>query len=1165
MLKVPDLIDEFERRGVVQAGDAARLRQLHENAPQEFSPRVLLKWLVNRNKLTASQVERILSAPPSAAAGAAIESAFVPAGASPQSADLTIDYDEDTKDLAPEIGGAEPPPTLPPRGAPPFAETELVAQPVPRIDSSEAPRAPSPKADPGSSELSSDSAPMELVSPYRSVADELFAGEFDSNLLSPLHVPTKKRGRRRLIWDSPLMLVGGSALVVLILGAAFLLWRINRQSGDEAFTAAEAAYSDGTYSKALELYDQFLTDYPRHVSADRAFVHRGLTRLRLAAEGGADWPTARRTAEEVLKEIAPREEFGAAHADLSVLLTDIAQGAARAALEKNDQALADESEQALRLIDSYLPSNEVLKQRQAQTESLLTIVRRRLDRDRRANETAVALAKAVEAADFAGAYAMRERLLRDDPDVLQTTVVATALQSLAAASSVGVKFELRPLKPTSAERDGFVPSGAVLVDRQGGAVAELQREVRLTVAGGVTFAVEAATGKVLWRRPIGFDSAFAPRRIAETPEADVLLHDSRFGELLIIEAASGKLRRRIPLFEGEASTDRRFWISQFGGRLFVTFSHGSLRSIDLATGESAGIVRFPQPLQEATAVDPRGRNLYQFARSGALYILSTGDLKCLEAIALDHTEDSISTSPTCLGTFLISFERTLSGGQFVVFETDKQGLHPQRLVTVPLAAPVDTPPQVSQRFLAVVDRAGNLGVYDLSQKDLAAGLRPSAQFRCTGGDKIRRFLSFRGGRILVAGAEINQLEFQPALNKLSLIRSLLPGIIAESPPQLWDEHLLAFWRAPPGEASIVGLYATDSALPIWTARFGASLLGPPSFDAASGALVLAASAGNVAAIFRITPDQLQNGAELTAPAARTANVIRPEGELFHLGGEAKRMGFAWVSQDSPERQTRLATFAPTEPTLAAAEIDLPERTAAAPIAFRAGIVVPSLLGQVHYLDPLTAQPLAQPFQPALTAGKTVAWSPPAVDADAIYLGDGALSLYRLTLDSKPPARLIAAKEASLTTPIVGRPAVIEKMFYTADDSNTLLCFSLPDLELRNSWDLVDRLTWGGPVRAGNLIYAASLTDEGLICRAFNATGGLAWTRPFPATAWPPIAVGEKVYVVDSFGVVMRIDPADGHELKRVETGLSLQQPAVAVGEQLLLSTLAGELVLIPQP
>ena len=59
--------------------------------------------------------------------------------------------------------------------------------------------------------------------------------------------------------------------------------------------------------------------------------------------------------------------------------------------------------------------------------------------------------------------------------------------------------------------------------------------------------------------------------------------------------------------------------------------------------------------------------------------------------------------------------------------------------------------------------------------------------------------------------------------------------------------------------------------------------------------------------------------------------------------------------------------------------------------------------------------------------------------------------------------------------------------------------------------------------------------------------------------------GEKVFVVDSFGVVIRIDPADGHEVKRVETGLSLQQPAVAVGEQLLLSTLAGELGLIPQP
>ena len=132
------------------------------------------------------------------------------------------------------------------------------------------------------------------------------------------------------------MIVGGGLLLVLVLGGAFLLWRIGRQSGDDAFAAAEAAYGEGAYARAVEQYDKFLLDFPSHPASGRAVVHRGLSRIRLTVETTNDWSRARQTATEVLAEIAPHEDFGSVRPDLGVLLPDIAQHLARQALAKND-------------------------------------------------------------------------------------------------------------------------------------------------------------------------------------------------------------------------------------------------------------------------------------------------------------------------------------------------------------------------------------------------------------------------------------------------------------------------------------------------------------------------------------------------------------------------------------------------------------------------------------------------------------------------------------------------------------------------------------------------------------------------------------------------------------------------------------------------------------
>ena len=64
MLTVPKLIAALQRRGVLPEADVARLQQLHAAAPSEFGVRVMLKWLVNRGRLTAEQADQLQQARP---------------------------------------------------------------------------------------------------------------------------------------------------------------------------------------------------------------------------------------------------------------------------------------------------------------------------------------------------------------------------------------------------------------------------------------------------------------------------------------------------------------------------------------------------------------------------------------------------------------------------------------------------------------------------------------------------------------------------------------------------------------------------------------------------------------------------------------------------------------------------------------------------------------------------------------------------------------------------------------------------------------------------------------------------------------------------------------------------------------------------------------------
>ena len=151
-----------------------------------------------------------------------------------------------------------------------------------------------------------------------------------SGWLSGLRRRTTPRKYTANRWDSPLMLVGGGALLLLVMLAVGLYFYLSHGTGDDAFNLAYEDYRSGSYGQAIGKFERFLADYPDHPKAGLARVRIGLARIWNDVTR-KDWETALNTSRTELPKIEPLSEFQDARPELASLLPEIADGFAEQA------------------------------------------------------------------------------------------------------------------------------------------------------------------------------------------------------------------------------------------------------------------------------------------------------------------------------------------------------------------------------------------------------------------------------------------------------------------------------------------------------------------------------------------------------------------------------------------------------------------------------------------------------------------------------------------------------------------------------------------------------------------------------------------------------------------------------------------------------------------
>jgi outer membrane protein assembly factor BamB len=1201
-LSAEQYLNRLEQQGLLEASVIARLRRQVADAKKPILPETISKLLVDKGQLTAFQAKKLLeepagaSSPPPAARRAAKEDEPLDLPSQGDEEDLglatTDDDDLGLADDDDEPAKKPAAPTAADKGrqkgkAAPIAEDDE------EIVELEEVAALSPIADAGGlTPLTPISDPPRTQSASAGLTplDDMMSGGgmsgdpmMDGSLTdmggqmmapAPSQYPAgrapggfaKKFSGAR--WDSPLMLLGGGGLVLLLLLFFGLWFVLSRGSSEELFKLAEDAYREQSYSTAIERYDKFLSKYPKDDNASLARVRRGTARLRLLVEA-KDWKRSLDSFREVLPEIESEAKFSEARPELASLLPAVAEGFSQQAKDASttDQAkqLVTLAEQSMELVNnpSYIPST-LRKSQEARIEGILeniALAHRAINQEADLIVAVGEIKTATEQSRTAEAYAIRNTLLKKYPALESNESLVEAVLAVTEKERQLVKVVDQTVTPQTADDPPLAEFRVVLAGRSGSAVAGVEGRVVLALSGGAVYALDAATGSVLWRRYVGYETTTPPLPLTKTGDGDALLVDARRNELLRVHAADGQIVWRLTLGERFAEPV----IS--GDHVFVTLYSGGVIDIDVHTGESARRAELPQPLAIGPSVDVQRPQLYQVGEHSNLYVLSAADLQCREVFYLGHKAGSIVVPPVMtLGHLFVAENAGTEYSLLHVIATDANGLKlrvPKDQPAIRLAGRVIVPPVLYGRRVLVVTDLGAIHIYEIDAANKDKPATEITKFTALTSEPLLAYPLAEEGLLFIADNRLTKYEIQTSLGKIDRKWINFRGDTFLAPPQLFGEAVVLVRRRENSPGTTVTAAHNSDGRTLWQTEIGAPLAGPPMVDQARRLIVAVSAQGQ---LFEITAEVLKAGYTDKPAAAVAASEI---GATFSRSID---LGNGRLAFTNPSDRERILLYEPGQGTSQLKLVKMNSSARASlglAVSFHGGLLVPTEAGQVLLTDAKTGGDLVLPFQPPLAAGETVRWQRPAVvgtDNKQFAVADHLPKLYLVGVKDQPQPHLTQLAETGLEEAIVSPLAAVGDTVYGVVRTiagDTLRAFQLPSLSSGGEpVRLNGRLAWG-PERLGDAVFLATDANK-LFC--FEAGQKLRWETPLPygPLAGAPLADNGSYILASQRGVVWRVAADSGTESAKTDVGQPLGGPPVRFGTRLLLlSGSDGTLHVIP--
>jgi outer membrane protein assembly factor BamB/tetratricopeptide (TPR) repeat protein len=1023
-------------------------------------------------------------------------------------------------------------------------------------------------------------------------------------------------------------------LAVALMATAFgVFWYLSPPSPGELVRRADVAYDDGKYAEAIECWNIYLNKYAYEPRAAEVRVRRSLAELREAVEearAADDWTAAFEMAQSLMKKLPDEPAYEDWQKEVGEVLGMIGEGLARQAAQQPTAAVVEQARFVVGMIEMNVGESLRPDQEIAEIQRLLEGSEREVNRGRDLEETLAAVAAALEAKDAVAAYAARNTLVARHPDLAEDGRLEEALGPAAALLAQAVKMVPRAVRAATGEQSaGILASRAMAVRTVQGEVPGVKGRSVFAATAGVAYGLDAASGRLLWRRFIAAEKgagpvsakprpAFPPQPLGDDPAGDLLLTDPVHNEVLRVQGATGRLVWRQAIGRRIAAAPVRA-----GNRLLVPTEQGQLVLVDLATGASPGHVQLPQPLGVSPTVDPQRSLVFQVADQSTLYVFSQDDWACRQVFHLGQQRDAVAAPPVIAGGYLLIVENQGPGPGSAWYPATLRVLGMAEkgelkfLQHVRLKGRVTTAPLVHGQRVAVLTVQGTLELFKLAP---AGGppLQSLARSELPGREEATRYLLARDDQWWVADTQLARYEIEAEGGRL-VPRQITGRLLKFIQPPLLSGSVMYQVRERPGMPGVmVSAVDPQTDEPVWQTWLAASLAGEPLTDAPSGSLTAVTASGGV---FRFPPASFQGNAPADQPvlAIEAAKLIRSVQDCTPLGGG--RFALTMGSGSRP-----IVFYDPAEHDKRFRWLVAPEPMASAPLALAGGLLVASATGNVFLLDlqpkESSAGNLAQPFRPSLASVTAWKWLPPqAVGQQAALLCDGDRRLYLVRLQTQPEAALIEVAAATTSTAIVAPPVVVSEAgklgeahgaaaaargvaFLVAGSS--VVPFALPDLTEGQPQPLEGRCIWG-PRRAGNVVLVATdkhrlycfgaaqpsaAGQKGLFSPSPGekpqaaplagsagvnadadtapkapAIGRLLWTAalPYGCPVGAPLAANGLIYLAAEGGTIWRISAETGREAGKTESGCPLGTGPVLLDQRLFVATPDGCLLELNRP
>jgi outer membrane protein assembly factor BamB/pSer/pThr/pTyr-binding forkhead associated (FHA) protein len=993
-----------------------------------------------------------------------------------------------------------------------------------------------------------------------------------------LHASAVRPGEQPILKSKFLIgLLVGMAVLALTAGV-FWVWT-NLNAAEKELYAAKKDHEEKKYGPAIDKYTKFLNKYPRNRYTDEAFFGRAKARVEQHITGSApNWQLGLDAAKGFRKENRNREGYAEQEATLNGYAVKIALGACQSAERLRDRKYLPIAEEARNFVRQLSATDEF----EAEFKKAFRRAEDAVVRQEHFKIAEAGIKAALAGSDIPTALQHRLDFLQflqkyDPPTLLrdEERVLSRLLKQTMETERSLIKFaELnRPAEANDRPERSRPARSLALHSRPRDGLTSDRSQVVIGLAKGCCYGIDAVTGEPLWRRAVGLGRPFFPVSV-DVRAPSLLMFDTHFAELLLVERLTGKLVWRQPLRDARDQPEEIAGPPLVhAGQIYLPTLRNNLYQLDLDSGRIKSRLTFSQPVLAPPVVAPDDARLVLAGDKALVYTIQMNPrLACLAVDYVGHRGGSVRAPLMRIGRLVLMCENdrvnscrlrvlnTSGNGTWLeelTFSEPGKQIRVQGQVFEQPQPAVKDQPVIRQNKLFVSSSGERVTVFTVSddtarpqaERNQFQFLKPLAHFE----DKS----THSGPVYLVAGP--NDLVWM-ASTRLRKFQLKTKVIVRE------DEET-AFGRAtqPPQEIgrNIYLGRQTDYSTAVYLTQHDRVAMDAGRWRVILGSSIIAwtaSPASNVVAcmneegdVFRLTPDDLAAGGFSTEAPIRMRRpkglrepiraTTLPDGRFVAVANGTEE-SVVWIL-NAIQREDR--NFRPTRPV------------EATPLPLGDGLVLP-VAGRLTYVS-LSGGFGYEDFEAPFVKGQDPPrWTHLAALSKTEFVAlDSKGRLRRMQLRAAGGRRHLGmAVERLLPNPPGHGFAVHGGRIILADNAG--------NIEILNPATLQPAATLktGGSVSNSPWVLGDRLYVETgfkmLLC--FQVAGGLqkAWELALTGEsglAGPPALIGKSLVIAERDGTVQFVNPADGKATATQRLSQPISGTPKLFGATLLVPTIDG--------